>query len=74
MAYQSKNASQEGRRNMLAALHVDSGSLTQLGHEITEQVTPLKHHNLAYGRGMEGLCAGAEHRTSPSPTFTWLTQ
>jgi len=48
MAYQSKNASQEGRRNMLAALHVDSGTLTQLGHEITEQVTPLKHGNLAY--------------------------
>ncbi len=48
MAYQSKNAGQEGRRNMLAALHVDSGTLTQLGHEITEQVTPLKHHNLAY--------------------------
>ncbi|HTB10688.1 MAG TPA: prolyl oligopeptidase family serine peptidase [Bryobacteraceae bacterium] len=48
MAYQSKNASQEGRRNMLAALHIDSGSLTQLGHEVTEQVTPLKHHNLAY--------------------------
>ena len=33
---------------MLAAWHVDSGSLTQLGHEITEQVTPLKHRNLAY--------------------------
>jgi dipeptidyl aminopeptidase/acylaminoacyl peptidase len=50
MAYQSKNASQEGRRNMLAALHVDSGSLTQLGHEVTEQVTPLKHGNLAYAQ------------------------
>jgi dipeptidyl aminopeptidase/acylaminoacyl peptidase len=48
MAYQSKNANQDGRRNLLAALHVDSGSLTQLGHEITEQVTPLKHGNLAY--------------------------
>jgi dipeptidyl aminopeptidase/acylaminoacyl peptidase len=48
MAYQSKNASQDGRRNMLAALHVDSGSLTQLGREVTEQVTPLKHGNLAY--------------------------
>jgi dipeptidyl aminopeptidase/acylaminoacyl peptidase len=48
MAYQSKNATQEARRNMLAALHVDSGTLTQLGHEVTEQVTPLKHHNLAF--------------------------
>ena len=33
---------------MLAAWHVDSGSLTQLGKELTEQVTPLKHGNLAY--------------------------
>jgi dipeptidyl aminopeptidase/acylaminoacyl peptidase len=48
MAYQSKNASQDGRRNMLAALHIDSGKLTQLGQEVTEQVTPLKHGNLAY--------------------------
>ena len=31
MAYQSKNASQDGRRNMLAALQVDSGVLPQLG-------------------------------------------
>ncbi len=48
MAYQSKNANQDGRRNMLAALNVDSGNLTQLGHEVTEQVTPLKHTNLAF--------------------------
>jgi dipeptidyl aminopeptidase/acylaminoacyl peptidase len=48
MAYQSKNASQDSRRNMLAALHVDSNTLTQLGHEVTEQVTPLRHGNLAY--------------------------
>jgi dienelactone hydrolase len=50
MAYQSKNASQEGRRNMLAALHVDAGTLTQLGQEVTEQVTPLKRGNLAYAQ------------------------
>src|SRR5580658_9938953 len=48
MAYQSKNAAQEARRYMLAAFDIDSGTLTQLGHEVTEQVTPLKHHNLAY--------------------------
>jgi dipeptidyl aminopeptidase/acylaminoacyl peptidase len=48
MAYQVKNAGQDGRRNMLAAWHVDSGSFTQLGHELTEQVTPLKHRKLAY--------------------------
>jgi dipeptidyl aminopeptidase/acylaminoacyl peptidase len=48
MAYQVKNANQDARKNMLAAWHIDSGSFTQLGHEVTEQVTPLKHHNLAY--------------------------
>ncbi len=48
MAYQSKNAGQDGRRNLLAALHVDAGTLTQLGQSATEQVTPLKHGNLAY--------------------------
>ncbi len=48
MAYQSKNANQDGRRNLLAALQVDSGILTQLGHQVTEQITPLKHSNLAY--------------------------
>jgi dipeptidyl aminopeptidase/acylaminoacyl peptidase len=48
MAYQVKNANQDERKNMLAAWHVDSGNLTQLGHENTEQITPLKHSNLAY--------------------------
>jgi dienelactone hydrolase len=48
MAYQVKNATQEGRRSNLAAWHVESGALTQLGHGLTEQVTPLKHGNLAY--------------------------
>jgi Tol biopolymer transport system component/dienelactone hydrolase len=48
MAYQSKNASQDGRKNMLAALHVNAGKLTQLGQETTEQVTPMRHGNLAY--------------------------
>lgn len=48
MAHQVKSATQNSRRNLLAAWHVDSGSLTQLGKELTEQVTPLKHGNLAY--------------------------
>lgn len=48
MPHQEKNSAQNGRRNMLAAWHVDSGTLTQLGKsEITEQVTPIKHRNLA---------------------------
>jgi dipeptidyl aminopeptidase/acylaminoacyl peptidase len=49
MAYQSKNASQDARKNMLAAWHIDSGTLTQLGQaEATEQITLIKHRNLAY--------------------------
>ncbi len=48
MAYQVKNAGQDARRYMLAAWHLDSGALTVLSHALTEQVTPLKHHNLAY--------------------------
>jgi hypothetical protein len=48
MAHQVKNAAQNARRNLLAAWHVDSGGLTQLGKEETEQVTPIKHTNLAY--------------------------
>ncbi len=47
MAYQVKNATQDGRRNLLAAWHVDNGGLTQLGKALTEQVTPIKHRNLA---------------------------
>ena len=48
MAYQVKNATQDGRRNTLAAWHIDTGNLTQLGQGVTEQVTPLKHGTLAY--------------------------
>src|SRR5262249_54346630 len=43
MAHQVKNASQNGRRSMLAAWHPDTGGLAQLGHSLTEQVTPIKH-------------------------------
>ena len=48
MPYQVRNANQDARRNMLAAWHIDTGSFTQLGHEVTEQVSALKHRNLAY--------------------------
>src|SRR5262249_45728794 len=47
-AFQVKNANQDGRRNMLAAWHVDAGTFTQLGHSLTEQVTLLKHSSAAY--------------------------
>jgi dienelactone hydrolase len=49
MAYQVRNANQDSHKNMLAAWHFDSGNFTQLGQEIaTEEVTPLKHRNMAY--------------------------
>ena len=48
MAHQVKNAEQDGRRNMLAAWHLDTKALVQLGNATTEQITPLKHRNLAY--------------------------
>jgi dipeptidyl aminopeptidase/acylaminoacyl peptidase len=49
MAHQEKNATQNGRRFMLAAWNVDSANLAQLSkEETTEQVTPLKHSKLAY--------------------------
>jgi dipeptidyl aminopeptidase/acylaminoacyl peptidase len=48
MAHQVKNAAQNGRRSMLAAWHPDSGGFVQLGRsEVTEQITPFKHRNLA---------------------------
>jgi hypothetical protein len=64
MAYQVKNATQDGRKNMLAAWHIDTGAFTLLGHDLTtEQVTPIKHTNLAYRRpGMERLRPRALHR------------
>jgi dipeptidyl aminopeptidase/acylaminoacyl peptidase len=48
MAHQVKSAAQNRRRNLLAAWHIDSGNFVQLGKELTEQITPLKHGNLAY--------------------------
>jgi len=49
MAHQVKNAPQNRRRTLLAAWHTDTGSLARLGQSPTlEQVTPIKHQNLAY--------------------------
>ncbi len=48
MAHQVKNATQNGRRNMLAAWHIDTGALTRIGNEFTEQIAPLKGGNLGY--------------------------
>jgi len=48
MARQKKGAAQDARRNMLAAWHVGSGEFVQLGHSLTERVTPLKTQKRAY--------------------------
>jgi dipeptidyl aminopeptidase/acylaminoacyl peptidase len=48
MAYQVKNVTQIGRRNLLAAWNLDSGKFTQLSQSLTEQVVPLRHQSLAY--------------------------
>jgi dipeptidyl aminopeptidase/acylaminoacyl peptidase len=48
MPKQKLNARNDSQRNMLAAWHPESGSLVQLGRAITEQVTPVKHQDLAW--------------------------
>jgi dipeptidyl aminopeptidase/acylaminoacyl peptidase len=48
MPKQKINARADSQRNLLAAWHIESGSLTQLGHSRNEQVTPIKHQNLAW--------------------------
>jgi dipeptidyl aminopeptidase/acylaminoacyl peptidase len=48
MAHQVKSATQNGRRNMLAAWDVHSNALTPLSKAFTEQITPIKHRNLAF--------------------------
>jgi dipeptidyl aminopeptidase/acylaminoacyl peptidase len=45
---QKKSAAQDRRKNMLAVWHIDQNRLVQLGHDLTGQVTPLKHQSLAY--------------------------
>ena len=48
MPKQKINARNDSQRNLLAAWHLESGSLTQLGRALTEQVTPIQHQNLAW--------------------------
>ena len=48
MPRQKINARNDRQRNTLAAWHVDSGQFVQLGNELTERVTPLRHQRLAY--------------------------
>ncbi len=49
MPWQKVHANQDRRRNMLASWHLESGKFVQLGQDpISEQVTPIRHTNLAY--------------------------
>jgi len=48
MPKQKINARADSQRNLLSAWHIESGSLTQLGHSRNEQITPIKHQNLAW--------------------------
>ena len=48
MPKQKLSAKTDRERNMLAAWHLESGRLVQLGKEPSEQVTPVKHQSLAY--------------------------
>jgi len=51
MPRQKVNARSDRRRNMLAAWHLDSNSLVQLGASSTERVGPLPYQPLASGVG-----------------------
>jgi dienelactone hydrolase len=48
MPKQKINARNDRQRNLLSAWHVGSGQLVQLGKDLAEQVTPIKHQKLAY--------------------------
>jgi dipeptidyl aminopeptidase/acylaminoacyl peptidase len=48
MPKQKLSARNDRQKNMLAAWHLEGGRLVQLGKDLTEQVTPLKHQKLAY--------------------------
>jgi len=48
MPKQKLQAKTDRQKNMLAVWNIESGSLTPLGHDLTEQVTPIKHQKLAF--------------------------
>ncbi len=48
MARQKLSANQDRRRNLLAIWHLDSGAFVPLAKTFTEQVTPIRHTNMAY--------------------------
>lgn len=48
MPKQKLSAKADRERNMLAAWHIANGRFVQLGKELTEQVTPVKRHPVAF--------------------------
>src|SRR5262245_15343040 len=48
MPKQKINVRNDRQRNLLATWHVETGRFTQLGKDLAEQVTPIKHQKLAY--------------------------
>jgi dipeptidyl aminopeptidase/acylaminoacyl peptidase len=49
MPWQKAHASQDRRRNMLAAWHIESGEFVQLGQDlIEERVSPIPHTDFAF--------------------------
>jgi dipeptidyl aminopeptidase/acylaminoacyl peptidase len=48
MPKQKLSAKADRERSMLAAWHVENGRFVQLGKELAEQVTPVKHQPFAY--------------------------
>src|ERR1039458_9927194 len=65
MPKQKLQAKMDRQKNMLAVWNVESGSLIPLGHNLTEQVTPLKHQKLAFATNWD---AYAMDRTIGRPT------
>jgi dipeptidyl aminopeptidase/acylaminoacyl peptidase len=50
LPFQKFRAKTDAERNMVAAWHLDSGNLVQLGHDLTEEVNPLKNQKFAYAK------------------------
>ncbi len=48
MPKQKLSARNDRQRNLLAAWHVATGRFVQLGKDLNEQVSPIKHQKLAY--------------------------
>lgn len=48
MPKQKLSARSDRQKNLLSAWHLESGRLVQLGKDLAEQVTPIKHQKLAY--------------------------